>query len=96
MDGLEFKFQEESFNKLFPYFILIDSNFQLLGFGKSIAKICPNLKANVPFSDFFTLKRPHAETKSFDELVHFSNQLVVIESILDEVALRGQFELFND
>ncbi|WP_445453754.1 PAS domain S-box protein [Flavobacterium sp. 25HG05S-40] len=95
MDGLEFKFQEESFNKLFPYFILIDSAFQIVGFGKSIAKICPNLKGNVSFNDFFALKRPHAETNTFGELLHFSNQLVVIESKLDGVALRGQFELLN-
>lgn len=95
MDGLEFKFKEESFNKLFPYFILIDSVFQIVGFGKSIAKICPNLKENVSFNDFFALKRPKAETNTFDELLHFSNQLVVIESKLDGVALRGQFELHN-
>lgn len=95
MDGLEFKFKEESFNKLFPYFILIDSTFQIVGYGKSIAKICPNLKANVSFNDFFALKRPKAETNTFDELLHFSNQLVVIESNLDGVALRGQFELLD-
>jgi PAS domain S-box-containing protein len=96
MDGLEFKFQEESFNKLFPYFILIDSTFKIVGFGKSIAKICPNLKTNVSFNDFFALKRPHAETNTFEELIYFSNQLVVIESKLDGVALRGQFELLNN
>ncbi|WP_298223972.1 PAS domain S-box protein [Flavobacterium sp.] len=95
MDGLEFKFQEESFNKLFPYFILIDAAFQIVGFGKSIAKICPDLKANVPFNAFFILKRPQAETNTFDALLHFSNQLVVIESNADGVALRGQFEFLN-
>lgn len=95
MDGLEFKFQEESFNKLFPYFILIDSSFQIVGFGKSIAKICANLKANVSFNDFFVLKRPHAETNTYDELLKFSNQLVIIESKLDGEALRGQFEILD-
>ncbi|NHM07424.1 PAS domain S-box protein [Flavobacterium sp. CYK-4] len=95
MDGLEFKFQEASFNRLFPYFILIDSDFQIVGFGKSIAKICPYLKPNVSFKAFFNLKRPHAETNTFEELLHFSNQLVVIESNVDDVSLRGQFELLN-
>lgn len=95
MDGLEFKFREESFNKLFPYFILIDSTFQIVGFGKSIAKICPHLKVNVPFTDFFTLKRPHAETNTFEELLDFSGQLVIIENSLDGVSLRGQFEFLN-
>lgn len=96
MDGLEFKFQEESFNKLFPYFILIDTTFYIVGFGKSIAKICPNLKANVSFNDFFRLKRPHSETNTFEELLGFSGQLVIIENSIDGVALRGQFEHLND
>ncbi len=95
MDRLEFKFQEASFNRLFPYFILIDSDFQIVGFGKSIAKICPYLQASVSFKDFFILKRPHAEINTFEALLQFSNQLVVIESKVDDVSLRGQFELLN-
>jgi len=56
MNGLEFKFQEESFNKLFPYFILIDATFQIQGFGKSIAKICPTLKKGFRLRTFLNLK----------------------------------------
>ncbi len=95
MAGIEFKFEEESFNKLFPYFILIDSNFQIVGFGKSVAKICPNLHKQGYFRDFFALKRPHAETHSFEELCGFSGQLVLVEAKLDGVSLRGQFELLD-
>ncbi len=96
MNGLEFKFQEESFNKLFPYFILIDATFQIQGFGKSIAKICPTLKKRVSFKDFFALKRPHAITTTFQELLGLSGQLIIIESTRDGISLRGQFELHND
>ncbi|WP_298147707.1 PAS domain S-box protein [Flavobacterium sp.] len=96
MSGLEFKFKEESFNKLFPYFILIDSNFDILGFGKSIAKICPNLKTEVSFSHFFTLKRPYLEDLNFESLNSYKEQLVVIESRLDGISLRGQFERLED
>lgn len=96
MNGLEFKFQEESFNKLFPYFILIDSSFKILGYGKSIAKICPSLEKDVRFADFFALKRPHVEELSLQVLNSYSSQLVVIQSNHDGISLRGQFEFLND
>ncbi len=96
MSGLEFKFQEQTFNKLFPYFILIDNASKVLGFGRSIAKICPSLQINLPFTDFFVLKRPFVEKLCVEELLKYNSQLVVIESYKDGISLRGQFELIND
>jgi hypothetical protein len=43
MDELEFNFGEDSFNKLFPFFILVDSSLTIKGI-KSLSKICPTLK----------------------------------------------------
>jgi hypothetical protein len=37
MNKLEFNFDEDSF-KLFPFYILIDSNLKIKSFGKSLAK----------------------------------------------------------
>jgi hypothetical protein len=34
MDELEFNFGEDSFNKLFPFFILVDSSLTIKGIGK--------------------------------------------------------------
>jgi hypothetical protein len=33
MDELEFNFGEDSFNKLFPFFILVDSSLTIKGIG---------------------------------------------------------------
>jgi hypothetical protein len=43
MNKLEFNFDEDSFNKLFPFYILIDSNLKIKVFGKSLAKPCLEL-----------------------------------------------------
>ena len=38
MEKVEFNFDEDSFNKLFPFYILISSDLKIKGFGKSLAK----------------------------------------------------------
>jgi hypothetical protein len=49
MDELEFNFGEDSFNKLFPFFILVDSSLTIKGIGKKFIKICPTLKLKMIF-----------------------------------------------
>ncbi|OYU79731.1 MAG: hypothetical protein CFE23_12560 [Flavobacterium sp. BFFFF1] len=92
MAQLEFKFGEESFNKLFPYFILIDSSLTLTTFGRSLPKIYPELKPGTLFTDAFRVKKPQITNNSFKEFSSFIGQLVVIESVVDGMVLRGQLE----
>ncbi|MCZ8089610.1 MAG: PAS domain S-box protein [Flavobacterium sp.] len=96
MDVLEFKFSEDNFNRLFPFFILIDSTLKIKSFGKSIAKICPEIQNSFSFIDCFEVSRPKLENPTFNELVFNSNQLSVIKCKKNELSLRGQFELVGD
>lgn len=95
MNKLEFKFGEESFNKLFPFFILIDSSLIIKGLGKSLTKISSAIKVSDSFSNHFTILKPFIENPSRENLIEIQNQLVVIELKNDGVALRGQFELLE-
>lgn len=95
MNKLEFNFSDDSFNRLFPFYILIDKALQIESFGKSLYKICPFLEKSTSFSDNFTIKRPYLEHPSFDEIVFNNNQLTVIENKTNGISLRGQFELVN-
>jgi len=95
MENLEFNFTEDSFNKLFPFYILIDSNLKIKGFGKSLAKALPLVKLNDDFTASFTVKRPHIEMATFENLVAVFNQLVLIGTSSEEVDLRGQFQEHN-
>lgn len=96
MDALEFKFSEDNFNRLFPFFILIDATLKIKSFGKSIAKICPEIQNSFSFVDCFEVSRPKLENPTFKELVFNSNQLSVIKCKKSELSLRGQFELVGD
>ena len=58
MKNLGFQFDENSFNKLFPFYILIDSNLKIIGLGKSLSKTFPSIKLNDNFASTFEVKRP--------------------------------------
>jgi PAS domain S-box-containing protein len=96
MGQLEFKFDEYSFNKLFPFYILIDSNLKIKGFGKSLAKTFPAIKLNVDFSSTFEVKRPFVENPTVDDLIAIFDQLVVLGTPNNTIDLRGQFQQLND
>jgi len=96
MNTLEFNFSDDSFNRLFPFYILIEDTLKIKGFGKSLAKICPEIQNVSSFTDIFEVNRPHLENPSFQELVFMSNQLTVIKCKKSDISLRGQFELLGD
>jgi PAS domain S-box-containing protein len=95
MEKLGFNFDEDSFNRLFPFYILIDSDLKIKGFGKSLAKTLPLIKLHDDFSRSFSIKRPHIETPTFEDLVALFNQLIVIQTTSEDIDLRGQFQEHN-
>jgi PAS domain S-box-containing protein len=96
MKKLEFKFDENSFNELFPFYFLIDSDLKIKGFGKSLAKTLPLLKINDNFSEVFKFRTPSLETLSFESLCNVFNQSVVLGTAAQGLDLRGQFQEYED
>ncbi len=96
MEKQEFNFDENSFNELFPFYFLIDSDLKIKGLGKSLAKAVPTIKLNDDFSKVFRLKRPSLETHSLASLCSLFNQLIIIETTCQGLDLRGQFQKYND
>ncbi|MFC5682486.1 PAS domain S-box protein [Flavobacterium sp. MAHUQ-51] len=95
MNKLEFNIGESSFNKLFPFFILIDSSLAIQGIGKSLSKIAPQIQLLDSFDRFFKIERPFLETITFNSLLENQNQLIIVKLKDDEIVLRGQFELLD-
>ena len=95
MKDLGFEFDENSFNKLFPFYILIDSNLKIKGFGKSLAKTFPSIKINDNFASAFEVKRPFVENPDAEGLKAVFDQLVVIGTKNYSIDLRGQFQEHN-
>jgi PAS domain S-box-containing protein len=97
MKDFQFEFDLEGFNKLFPFYILIDNNFNIKSYGKSLIKIIPNLKENSLFLDFFLIKRPYYQQPNFSDLFTLCSQLIVLESLQKKpIILTGQFQQHKD
>lgn len=96
MNNLEFNFSDDSFNRLFPFYILIDDALKIKSFGKSIVKIFPQIQDSSSFTDCFDISRPYLENPTFQELVINSNQLIVLKCKKSDMSLRGQFELHHN
>jgi len=96
MDALEFKFTKNGFNRLFPFYILIDESLTIISYGSSFEKICPEISTNVPFVDYFKIERPYLEHPTFEYLSTNNEKLTVIQSSQSEVSFRGQFEVLEN
>ncbi len=97
MKDFQFEFNLDEFNKLFPFYILIDKNFNIKRCGESIFKIITDLKEDSPFSDFFFIKRPYCEELNLINFLGLFTQLIVIESLQkNPIMLRGQFQQYKD
>ena len=66
MEQIEFKFRKDTFSKIFPFYILLDTNLCIKSYGKSISKIIPELKKTL-----FILEMPNA----YNRLDIYSNKL---------------------
>ncbi|MCO6149183.1 PAS domain S-box protein [Flavobacterium sp. NRK1] len=90
-------FSEDSFNTIFPFYILFDDALVITSFGKSIAKLFPSLKKGKHLSEYFISKRPFLETMDIKNILENLNQLIILESILNkDLLMRGQFTQMND
>ncbi|MBC7522916.1 MAG: PAS domain-containing protein [Flavobacterium sp.] len=96
MDDLQFILNGSTLNAVFPFYILIDNNLALTGFGKSISKMLPELQKDDFFTDNFTIVRPFIQKIKPENFTNLLNQLVVFTSKgFRVVTLRGQFEKYD-
>lgn len=96
MDKIDFVLKEEFLNKLFPFYLLINSDCEIVSVGKSINKIL-NIQIGMKFQNVFEIRRPYTEIHSFEDLFKLQNQLTFFECKNDtSVNLRGQFEYIAD
>jgi PAS domain S-box-containing protein len=83
---------EVQLNNLFPFFILINRNLEVVASGKSLLKLI-NVKKGVRFNEFFSIPRPHTPITQLNDLIAAQNQMVVLEPAQNKsTLLRGQFE----
>jgi PAS domain S-box-containing protein len=93
MKAIEFSFGEDSLNTFFPFYILIDSSLCIKNIGKSLEKICPEIRIGQNFSDNFLIQKPDITTISFKEISKHIKKLIVLKSKNRSLTLTGQIEV---
>lgn len=92
MNQANFFFDNEQFNRLFPFYLLLDHQLRIISIGKSLKKINPVIKMD-QFNDFFKIKRPDIAIEKSDDLKPLINQLIILEfKSKKDLLLRGQIE----
>lgn len=96
MKDLGLCFDGDSFNRLFPFYILVSPNFEIINFGSSLGKVCQDLSSNSLFTSVFKTVRPQLDLFSYQEVVAHCNKHIVIKHNMSGLTLRGQFELVGE
>ncbi len=97
MNKVQFLLNGDTFNNIFPFYILIDEELSIKSFGKSLFKILPELKEDAPFDTYFKIKRPLFDNITPETFTKYCKQLVVINAKSSKTfKLRGQFEPYQN
>ncbi|OWP85021.1 hypothetical protein BWK59_02300 [Flavobacterium davisii] len=90
MRNIQFNFNVDEFNSIFPFHILIDDQLKILSLGKTLNKLLPEIELDTSFIKSFDFQRPHFENINATNFIQTLNQLVVLHANNKKVILRGQ------
>ena len=89
-------FGTEQFNRIFPFYILVNDLGEIISTGKSLAKL-HSVKDRELFTGAFYVKLPKVAISDFNSLKNLSGQAVVLSLVeAENENLRGQFEYLSD
>ncbi len=93
--SFQLTFQQEQFNRLHPFFMIINEELIIESKGHSLEKIIGVSKEK--FADCFIIKRPHLDSINKESLQKICGGLLLIETINHpKITLRGQLELLDE
>lgn len=74
-----FHFESAQWNRIFPYFLMLDSELRILSFGEKMPKLIPEISTQEAFFERFELLRP-ATNQHFDALFELQDYLFIFQS----------------
>ncbi len=97
MSDISFSFESSQFNRLFPFYILVDKNMNIKSTGNSLEKICPVIPGTM-LNDYCVLKRPYIDYITNEHLSELDAGMAVLElkQSTETINLRGQFEFLEN
>ena len=88
-------FGTEQFSRIFPFYLLINSDSGIAAYGKSIAKL-QQIEQGQPFADSFKLTSPRTKKNDFQALKELTGQEVTLDfAHSNKNSLHGQFEFLD-
>ena len=89
-------FDNGQFDRLFPFYVLINQNLTVDACGKSLSKITPGCEGRLFFECFF-IKDIKNAVKKFDDLIPICNRSIAVEVMNQQkTTLRGSFEYIEN
>ena len=77
------------FNRLFPFFFVVDKSLQIIEVGNSLEKTYPSIKGR-NFKEIFSFKRPWSIKYTFESILEYSNQLFILNGLEADTMFRWQ------
>jgi len=94
--AINFTFQEEHFNRIFPFYILINEDLIVESTGNTLKKIFAETTGK-NFLRHYHIKRPESKIADFESLKSLNGQLLIIECLNEKkTTLRGQIDFFPE
>ncbi|MEI6584902.1 MAG: PAS domain S-box protein [Sediminibacterium sp.] len=89
-------FDIDQWNRLFPFFILINEEMDIVAVGDALNKLIPK-NIQKKFSNIFEFNQPDIEVIDFNSIRDENNEMVILKLLnqADGVLLRGQFEFLT-
>ena len=89
-------FTSDQFNRLFPFYFVINRDLRIISVGTSMAKLF-RFEEDKKFNDYFTIPRPYTQINTLDDLKSVNNDLIILEfRSAGKLLLRGQFEYLHE
>lgn len=96
MNSDDFRLSSEQFDRLFPFYILVNTQFEIVSYGSSLTKLYPECKGRM-FTNCFAISRPETKTIDTETFQHICNQLIILQGTNPQsTKLRGQFEFLPE
>jgi PAS domain S-box-containing protein len=93
--SFQLTFQQDQFDRLYPFFMFINEALMIESKGRSLEKIIGT--SEVALSECFTVKRPYVEIINNQSLQKICGELVLFETkIQPKITLRGQLEFIEE
>ncbi|MFM7709555.1 MAG: PAS domain S-box protein [Ferruginibacter sp.] len=85
-----FLFSAHDFNRMFPFYFVLDEQLTIVRLGSSAQKLFLSIKDQL-FSDHFEINRPRITNITRDNILSIDNKFTLLKAIQSGVVLRGQF-----